>query len=352
VSAQPDLPPYSALPREFCVASDRRSAGRTARLVAVLLVATGLASGYWLLRGNFHVVTAGEIYRSAQPSVGDLDALARDYGIRTVLNLRGANPSEAWYRDEVAASRALGLRHYDVALRAYQLPRIGDLLKLVEVLQSAPRPLLLHCELGADRSGLASALAVILDEDASLDEARGQFSWRYLVYSKASVGRRVFDLYQGWLRSTGLTHSRERLLYWIRSVYQDSDGNVRFNINDINDQVWHPGRRSADSFVFRIDRSTASDLTVVGWAADQRRPGPVKGVQVLLDGQPTHEMSYGLPRQDVVEYLGDPAYLRTGWRAQQALATMKSRCVNLSLRIQRADDSVWTSRPQARVCIF
>jgi hypothetical protein len=310
-----------------------------------------LVWGYLSLRANFHVVTAGEIYRSAQPSVADLRETVEDYRIRSIVNLRGSNPEDGWYRREVAASRALQLRHYDVSLRARELPRIGDLLRLLEVLETAPRPLLIHCEQGADRSGFASAVALILDQDAGLERVRRQFSWRYLVYAKDSVGKQFFDLYRDWLRRTGQQHSRERFLYWVYNVYQDSDGNLRFNVNRINDQAWQRGRRAVDGFAFDIDRSRARDLTVVGWAVDERRGSTVKGVQVVFEGEPLPTTQYGLPREDVVQYLGNADYLHSGWRAEGSLARLHAGCGDLALRIRRSDDSVWTSPPQARVCI-
>jgi protein tyrosine phosphatase (PTP) superfamily phosphohydrolase (DUF442 family) len=329
----------------------RRFRQRPAWILGTALLFALLVGGYLVLRVNFHTVRAGEIYRSAQPSAGDLREMADDYGIRSVVNLRGPNPDERWYRQEVAASRALGLRHYDVSMRAYELPRIRELLKLVDILETAPRPLLLHCEMGADRSGFASALALILDRSGSLKSALRQFSWRYLVYHDDTVGKQFFERYKAWLKRTGQHHTRERLLYWIRSVYRDSDGNLRFNINRIGDQVWRRGRHYEDGFVFDIDRDRTPDLAVLGWAADDRRGSPVKAVQVMLDGAPLGETEYGLPRQDVADFLGSPDYLHSGWRAEQSLASLQPQCADLSLRIRSADDSEWTSPPEARVCI-
>ena len=38
---------------------------------------------------NFHTVIPGKIYRGAQPSSAAIDMLVKQYGIRTILNLRG-----------------------------------------------------------------------------------------------------------------------------------------------------------------------------------------------------------------------------------------------------------------------
>src|SRR5690242_9926925 len=85
----------------------------TAGVAAIALTAAALG-GYWGVlqyEGNLHAVSAGILYRSAQPSGDELAAAVQQYGIKSVLNLRGANVGSAWYDDELARSRALGLVH-------------------------------------------------------------------------------------------------------------------------------------------------------------------------------------------------------------------------------------------------
>ncbi|WP_339913737.1 hypothetical protein [uncultured Brevundimonas sp.] len=68
--------------------------------------------------GNFHTVSDGEVYRSAQPSAEALARYHRRFGIRTVINLRGKNESESWYRDEIETSERLGIHHIDFRMSA------------------------------------------------------------------------------------------------------------------------------------------------------------------------------------------------------------------------------------------
>ena len=49
------------------------------------------------MTGNFHEVFPGEFYRSAQIEPGDIARYEKEYGIRTVLNLRGSNRGSEWY---------------------------------------------------------------------------------------------------------------------------------------------------------------------------------------------------------------------------------------------------------------
>src|SRR4051812_13007227 len=75
-------PPFAVLVRGLKIA-----------VVSLGLFAASIG-GYWGVlqyEGNFHTVAAGVLYRSAQPSKAELAAAVREHGIKSVLNLRGAN---------------------------------------------------------------------------------------------------------------------------------------------------------------------------------------------------------------------------------------------------------------------
>ncbi len=126
--------------------------------------ALGLAAalGFWLaglqLTGNIHAFEAGVLYRSAQLDQAALSDVIEDNHIKSVLNLRGFNPDSVWYREEFAVSRALGVAHFDFPLSANSVVDPGTMARLGKLLRDAPKPLLIHCQSGADRTGLAAAL--------------------------------------------------------------------------------------------------------------------------------------------------------------------------------------------------
>src|SRR5512143_2227839 len=68
--------------------------------------------------GNFHSITDGEAYRSAQLDGDELLFYLGKYHIRSILNLRGSSPDEAWYRQEIKTSAELKVAHYDISLSA------------------------------------------------------------------------------------------------------------------------------------------------------------------------------------------------------------------------------------------
>ncbi|EJJ24629.1 dual specificity protein phosphatase family protein [Rhizobium sp. CF142] len=144
--------------------------------VAALLFG-GYLGGLQLL-GNFHEVLPGELYRSAQPSGADIDTYAARYGIRTILNLRGENTAN-WYMQETEAARKAGITHINYPLSASRDVTPEQAHELLALMRDAPKPILIHCQAGADRTGLVSVL--YLQQIAGIDEetAEEQLSVRF-----------------------------------------------------------------------------------------------------------------------------------------------------------------------------
>jgi len=150
--------------------------------LAGLLVLLALAGGYgyrFEYLGNFHAITPGEAYRSGELSEPRWRDVIRKNGIRSVLNLRGAYPGEAWYENEIRLCREFGVKHYDVGLRATLDPPPEKVRAIMAVFRDAPRPILIHCKAGADRSGLASAMWKVVVDGETKKEAAAQLSFFY-----------------------------------------------------------------------------------------------------------------------------------------------------------------------------
>lgn len=137
--------------------------------------------------GNFHTVVEGELYRSAQVKGQQLAEYTQKVGLKSVLNLRGSSPDAGWYKDEIAESARLGLVHADFALSASRQVTNDEATQLIALMRTLPKPLLIHCQHGSDRTGLISALylAAIKGVDAStadkqLSIAFGHFAIPYI----------------------------------------------------------------------------------------------------------------------------------------------------------------------------
>lgn len=146
---------------------------RTLGGVFALLLMGGIYLGILQVTGNFHEVVKGQFYRSAQLSPQKLTGYIERYGIRTVINLRGASPGKDWYDGEVAATRASGVTHLDFRMSAGKPLTQEESLALVKLMREAEGPILVHCMGGADRTGLASVM--YLQQVAGVDEETAEW---------------------------------------------------------------------------------------------------------------------------------------------------------------------------------
>ena len=135
---------------------------------------------------NFHWVLPGEAARMAQPWAGGYRAFLGRHGIRGVINLRGRNDDLSWWKTETAAIAALGGAHFDAMLDSRKLPTRAMLVQLMAAFAQAPKPFVVKCSGGQDRTSLAMAL-YLLDRGGwpAMAAARAQFvKWPYLHFPK------------------------------------------------------------------------------------------------------------------------------------------------------------------------
>ncbi len=196
---------------------------------------------YVLLGSNFHTVLAGEVYRSAQLSAATLEQFLRDKHIRTIVNLRGCCDPEAWYLDEGRVALRNNVSLEDIGFSAGRLPSSVTLRQLLEVIDRSDYPILFHCHKGADRTGMASAIALLLRTDTPLEEGRRQLGFRYghLPLGRTVYIDRFFDLYQEWLTGHGLTHSPAVFRRWIERDYCPGECRCRLELLDARQPPLH-----------------------------------------------------------------------------------------------------------------
>ena len=147
---------------------------------------------------NFHEVDPGKFYRSAQLKRVEFETALKK-GIRTVINLRGKATGQDWYKMEKELTRKYGAKLINIAMSPSEIPTKENLRKLVGAYEDSERPILVHCEMGADRTGEASAIYSMDYMGASVREALDQLTPEYQHFEGVFPAKRYFieSVYRG-----------------------------------------------------------------------------------------------------------------------------------------------------------
>ena len=148
------------------------------RFLKLIVFLALLYVGYGFIYGNFHKLDK-DVYRSAQLFSFNMPYYLEEYKIKTVLNLRGEKPKRDWYQDEkkITKEHNVTLITYKISARKYL--DYNHTSEIVEILKNAKKPLLIHCEGGADRTSLVSALYRYAIKHQSKEEAEEELSIIY-----------------------------------------------------------------------------------------------------------------------------------------------------------------------------
>lgn len=145
---------------------------------------------------NLHRIS-DEMWRSNQPSPKQIADHARERGIKTILNLRGASP-KGYYLLEKEACEANEIALVDFQVFSRDTPKPETILAANALFDSIAYPALMHCKSGADRAGIMAVLYKLLRQKTPFDEARRQLSLKYLHVKQGKTGilNAVLDAYE------------------------------------------------------------------------------------------------------------------------------------------------------------
>lgn len=132
-------------------------------LLLLLLCSHSRIEGRSKYPDNFHQVDS-ELYRSGQPKGKDYTAL-KQLGIKSVINLREKRMSEK--------AEDFGLHYIHIPLETDQVTA-ADIVKVMKAIHEAPKPILIHCRRGSDRTGcMVAAYRIVFNnwnKEAALSE--------------------------------------------------------------------------------------------------------------------------------------------------------------------------------------
>ena len=108
--------------------------GRLLAYLDMLLVDHGV---FRVIYNNLYALPGG-LYRSSQPSPGQIRKYQRQLGIKTIINLRDEK-REAWYDTESKAAKNNGIRLVDYPLSSSEKVSVEDSETLAAVLRTGMR---------------------------------------------------------------------------------------------------------------------------------------------------------------------------------------------------------------------
>lgn len=160
----------------------RQVAAWSLGLLLVGVVATSGPYFYWVkVYSRFLPITEGKVYKSGEMSPAALKERVRDYGIRTVIDLRHDDPKSEVERKAMAE---VGVRYVNIPSR--QVPDEGAVNTFLRVMDESLanpdfRPVLIHCTDGTGRAPLFSAIYRMEYEGWSNEAARSHAYWETVL---------------------------------------------------------------------------------------------------------------------------------------------------------------------------
>jgi len=116
---------------------------------------------------NLHRITP-TLYRSEQPTALGMKNLEK-LGIRTVINLR-------FFNNDSKEAEGTSLRTERVKILTWNIDddHVVEVMRMLR--QNENGPFLIHCQHGADRTGLMSAMYRVLEQGWSVDDALAELT--------------------------------------------------------------------------------------------------------------------------------------------------------------------------------
>lgn len=161
---------------------------------------------------NFHKLDE-DVWRHNHPSPARLAQL-KAMGAASILTLRGTTSAPSIL--EAQACAELDLEFRALEMRATILPRKDALLGLLDAIKEMPKPMVIHCKSGSDRTGLAATIYLHVFKGVPLDEARKQLGVRFIhnPWGRAGIVNVLLDAYGAANAATGIGFED-----WVRTEY-------------------------------------------------------------------------------------------------------------------------------------
>ncbi len=168
-----------------------------------------------VVRFNFHRIS-DEAFRSSQPTMWQMRRMVKKYGIKTIVNLKGANADSAYWHFEREQCAKLGVKLVDISIASRNIPNLERLRRAREVFETVEYPVWMHCKAGADRAGIYATLYQYFRQHIPIERTDQLKLWPYghIRHSKAGKFDHYLDLYQAYHKD----HPEVGLLEWAEKI--------------------------------------------------------------------------------------------------------------------------------------
>lgn len=173
-------------------------------MVVAAVVLTTLLRRDWPAH-HFAVVEECVLYRGGQPDAAGLEHIINRYSVKTVINLRGAEPEAQWWLVERGACQRRGVHLVDLPIGGHETAA-SKLKQFLEIATDpAKQPVFVHCEAGSARTGyVAAAYRIVVQNWTYRQAMKEAAALRFHLRSRQNLeyDRILYELSEGadWRR--------------------------------------------------------------------------------------------------------------------------------------------------------
>lgn len=166
----------------------------------------------------------GPLYRSNQPSEQQIRRYKQMLGLKTIVNLRGYNPTQGRYQLEAKACEEAGITLINTRVHSRGLPSAEQINELKALIEDIETPALAHCKSGADRAGIFAVLYCHFRLGQPIEQAKEQLHWTYGHFRSAKTGilDHFFESYLTFKAEHQAAHPDQEppdFLTWVNTKY-------------------------------------------------------------------------------------------------------------------------------------
>ena len=141
-----------------------------------------------IFRLNFHKIS-NEAYRSAQPTMWQMERYVKKYNIKTIINLKGKKPKGAYFLFEQEKCKELGVELINVGIKSRGILKPEQITEAKEIFEKVKYPIWMHCKAGSDRTGIYATLYQYFMQNIPIKNTNQLKFWPFGHIKRSKAGQ-------------------------------------------------------------------------------------------------------------------------------------------------------------------